>query len=158
MSTTQADVRKELEYLLKEAGKEATTLLAEAMEEGVHLLYKRYVSEAYLMKKMGREKAIQLLGASAIEELENAWQAVESDIRWGLRVNKAVTDSPLIPSPLSLSPEPGRNPEPPASGLLRACWPRLSRGRWGERAGRLCRFSGQAESTPAEKPGFSRQR
>jgi hypothetical protein len=35
-------MNQELEYLLKEAGKEAATLLAEAMEGGAHLLYKRY--------------------------------------------------------------------------------------------------------------------
>jgi len=85
MSTTHLNTNQELEYLLKEADKEAAALLAEAMEEGVHLLYKRYVSEAYLMKKIDRKKAIQLIGVSAIEELEDAWQAVESDIRWGLK-------------------------------------------------------------------------
>jgi len=85
MGTTHLNINQELEYLLKEAGKEASTLLAEAMEEGVHLLYMRYVREAYLMKKIDRKKAIQLVGLSAIEELESAWQAVESDIRWGLK-------------------------------------------------------------------------
>ena len=84
-TTTHLNINQELEYLLKEAGKEASTLLAEAMEEGVHLLYMRYVREAYLMKKIDRKKAIQLVGLSAIEELESAWQAVESDIRWGLK-------------------------------------------------------------------------
>ncbi len=78
-------VEKELEYLLKEANKETASLLAEAMEEGIHLLYKRYVSEAYMADKIDRNKAIQLLGVSAIEELEEAWRAVESDIRWGMK-------------------------------------------------------------------------
>jgi len=70
-------LEKELEYLLQEAGKESTILLAEAMEEGIHLLYKRYVSDAYLAEKIDRKKAIQLLGASAIEELEEACRAEE---------------------------------------------------------------------------------
>ena len=77
-------LEKELEYLLKKTGKETASLLAEAMEEGIHLLYKRYVSEAYMADKIDRKKAIQLLGISAIEELDEAWQAVESDVRWGM--------------------------------------------------------------------------
>ena len=80
-----SQLEKELEYLIRESGKELTTLLAEAMQEGVHLLYQRYISEAYMSGKINRNKAIQLLGASAIEEIDKAWRSVEKDIRWGLK-------------------------------------------------------------------------
>lgn len=80
-----AQLEKELEYLFKESGKEPTSLLAEAVEEGIHLLYKRYISEAYMADKIDRKEAIRLLGVSAIEELDDAWRAVESDVRWGLK-------------------------------------------------------------------------
>lgn len=79
-------IEKELEYLLKESGRETSLLLAEAVKEGIHLLYKRYVAEAYIDMKIDRNQAIELIGESAIEELDEAWGAVESDIRWGLKI------------------------------------------------------------------------
>jgi hypothetical protein len=76
---------KELEFLLRESGKEPSSLLAEAVQEGIHLLYKKQVSEVYIPEKIDRKEAIHLLGASAIDQLDEAWRAVESDIRWGLQ-------------------------------------------------------------------------
>ncbi|ODS32109.1 MAG: hypothetical protein SCARUB_02759 [Candidatus Scalindua rubra] len=78
-------LEKELEYLFREIDKEPTSLLSEALKEGIHILYKRHVGEAYMLGKIDRKKAIQFLGASAVEELDEAWRAVESDIRWGLK-------------------------------------------------------------------------
>jgi hypothetical protein len=78
-------LEKELEYLFRETSKESTSLLAEAIKEGIHLLYKRHISEAYTMNKIDRKEAIRLLGASEIEELDDAWRAVESDVRWGMK-------------------------------------------------------------------------
>ncbi len=78
-------LEKELEFLLRETGKEPSSLLAEAVQEGIHLLYKKHVGEAYILEKIDRKEAIRLLGASAIDELDEAWKAVESDIRWGLQ-------------------------------------------------------------------------
>lgn len=79
-------IEKELEYLLKESGRETSSLLADAVKEGIHLIYKRYVAEAYMDKKINRNQAIELIGEAAIEELDEAWHAVKSDIRWGLKV------------------------------------------------------------------------
>lgn len=82
----RVQVEKELEYLVKETGRETTVLLAEAVKEGIHLLFKRYVMEAYMSLKISRDRAIELIGESELEELDVAWRAVENDIRWGLKV------------------------------------------------------------------------
>jgi len=41
------DTTKELDFLLHETGKDSAFLLAQAVQEGVHLLFKRQVTEAY---------------------------------------------------------------------------------------------------------------
>jgi len=75
---------KELDFLIHETGKDSNNLLAQAVQEGIHLLYKRQVAEAYINKRIDRGQAALLLGAAELAELEYAWQAVENDINWGL--------------------------------------------------------------------------
>lgn len=81
--TTQLE--KELEYLICKTGKDTTLILAEAVKEGVHVLYKKNVIETYMMNKIDRKDAANLLGETFVDELDNAWRAVESDIRWGMK-------------------------------------------------------------------------
>lgn len=56
--------------------------MAQAVQEGIHLLYKRQVAEAYMNKRIDREQAALLLGTSELDQLDYAWQAVENDINW----------------------------------------------------------------------------
>lgn len=78
-------IEKELEYLVKKTGKESSLILAEAVEEGVHILYKRNIIDAFMLDKIDRKNAVSLLGGSFVDELEGAWHAVESDIQWGMK-------------------------------------------------------------------------
>ena len=80
----QLDTMKELDFLIHETGKDSNNLLAQAVQEGIHLLYKRQVAEAYMNKRIEREQAALLLGTSELDQLDCAWQAVENDINWGL--------------------------------------------------------------------------
>lgn len=80
----QLDTIKELDFLIHETGKDSNNLLAEAVQEGIHLLYKRQVAEAYMNKWIDREQAVLLLGTSELDQFDYAWQAVENDINWGL--------------------------------------------------------------------------
>jgi hypothetical protein len=80
----QLDTIKELDFLIHETGKDSNNLLAQAVQEGIHLLYKRQVAEAYMNKRIDREQAVLLLGTSELDQLDYAWQAVENDINWGL--------------------------------------------------------------------------
>jgi len=80
----QLDTSKELDFLLNETGKDSAELLAQAVQEGIHLLFKRQVSEAYINKRIDRSQALMMLGAEELDQLDYAWQAVEKDIAWGL--------------------------------------------------------------------------
>jgi hypothetical protein len=80
----QLNTTEELDFLIHEAGNDSSKLLAQAVQEGIHLLFKRHVTEAYINKQLDREKALLLIGAEELSEIDYAWQAVEKDIAWGL--------------------------------------------------------------------------
>jgi len=80
----QLDTTKELDFLLHETGKDSASVLAQAVQEGVHILFKRQVAEAYINKRIDRSQAILMLGAVEFEQIDYAWQSVEKDIAWGL--------------------------------------------------------------------------
>lgn len=80
----QIDTTHELDFLLHESGKDSASLLAQAMQEGIHVLFKRQVIEAYISKQIPREQALAMLGSDVLSEIEYAWLAVENDIAWGI--------------------------------------------------------------------------
>jgi hypothetical protein len=43
-----ATLQEELAYLLRETGRDEASLLAEAGQEGVHILFCKYVQDAYI--------------------------------------------------------------------------------------------------------------
>lgn len=78
-------LQQELEYLLRETGRDEASLLAEVVQEGIHTLFRRCVRDAYIEGRLSRQKAVRLLGGSAVEEIDAAWQAVEADVIWGMK-------------------------------------------------------------------------
>jgi len=75
---------KELDFLIHETGKDSSVLLAQAVQEGIHILFKRQVAEAYVNKQLDRDKALLLLGAEEMIAIDYAWQSIEKDIAWGI--------------------------------------------------------------------------
>lgn len=80
----QLDTTKELDFLLHETGKDSASLLALAVQEGIHILFKRQVTEAYINNRIDRLQAELLIGSLDIEQVDYAWRSVEKDIEWGL--------------------------------------------------------------------------
>jgi hypothetical protein len=78
-------LQQELAYLLQETGRDEASLLAEALQEGVHVLFRKYVRDAYMEGKLSRRRALRLLGVRAVEEIAAAWRAVEADVRGGMK-------------------------------------------------------------------------
>lgn len=78
------DTTKELDFLIHETGKDSSSLIAQAVEEGIHILFKRQVTEAYINKRIDRSEALLMLGAEELDQIDYAWEAVEKDITWGL--------------------------------------------------------------------------
>ena len=46
------------------------------MREGIHILFKRHVTEAYIGNRIDRDLALQMLGVEELEAIDYAWQAV----------------------------------------------------------------------------------
>jgi hypothetical protein len=80
-----AQLQQELAYLLRETGQDEASLLAEALQEGIHRIFCKYVRDVYMEGKISRQKACRLLGMRAVEEIDTAWQALEADVKWGLK-------------------------------------------------------------------------
>jgi hypothetical protein len=80
----QLDTTRELDYLLHETGKDSAAVLAQAVQEGIHILFKRQVTEAYVNKRIDRSQALQMIGIDELDQIDYAWQSVEKDIAWGL--------------------------------------------------------------------------
>ena len=80
----QLDTSKELDFLIHESGQDSAQLLAQAMREGIHILFKRHVTEAYIGNRIDRDLALQMLGVEELEAIDYAWQAVVNDIAWGM--------------------------------------------------------------------------
>jgi hypothetical protein len=80
----QLNTTKELDFLIHETGKDSSILLAQAVQEGIHILFKRQVAEAYINQQLDRNQALLMLGAEELTAIDYAWQSVEKDITWGL--------------------------------------------------------------------------
>ena len=84
MPTTQT-IRKKLEYLVRATGRPEADIMTAAVEEGLDDLYRKQIAEAYLAGQLDRKKAVTELGAEAVEDLDYARKAVQSDVEWGLK-------------------------------------------------------------------------
>lgn len=76
-------LQKELEFLARAQKRDEAAVLADAIKEGIHGLFVRHVRESYVRGKLSRREAIRLAGAQAIQEVDEAWHAVEADVKWG---------------------------------------------------------------------------
>ena len=53
----QLDTSKELDFLIHESGQDSAQLLAQAMRGGIHILFKRHVTEAYIGNRIDRDSS-----------------------------------------------------------------------------------------------------
>jgi hypothetical protein len=61
-----------------------TTVLAQAIQEGMRILYRETVLEGYLAGQIPRDEAIKELGLAAIKDADDQREAFQKDILWGL--------------------------------------------------------------------------
>jgi len=61
------------------------TVLAQAVREGVHALYREALIEAYLLGQVSRETVLKELGPEQLEEIEYQRDALRRDVAWGLK-------------------------------------------------------------------------
>ena len=77
-------LQKELQYLARNLRRDEAKVLAEAIQQGVHGMFVRHVLDRYLRGKLSGRDAVKLIGARAVEEADEAWRAIEADVKWGM--------------------------------------------------------------------------
>ncbi len=74
---------QQLSFVAGQRQKDETTILAEAVRQGIQSLYRETLIEAYLMGKVSREAFVQEIGLEEVEEIEYQREALNQDILWG---------------------------------------------------------------------------
>lgn len=64
---------------------EESAVIQQALEAGVETLYRDMVVRRYLDDEIHRETAVEQLGIDVVDEVDTARDAVEEDVRWGLK-------------------------------------------------------------------------
>lgn len=75
---------RELAFVVAQRGIDETMVLAQAVQEGMRVLYRDAVIEAYLSGGISREDALKKLGPKILNEVEYQRDALKKDITWGL--------------------------------------------------------------------------
>jgi hypothetical protein len=80
----ETQLSREVDFVVKHRGLDETTVLAQAIREGVHKLYQDAIIEGYLAGNISREHAIQELGIEMIEDIDYQRDAFARDVAWGM--------------------------------------------------------------------------
>jgi hypothetical protein len=76
---------QQLAFVMAQRHQDEATVLAQAVREGVHTLYREALIEAYLLGQVSRETVLKELGSEQLEEIEYQRDALRRDVAWGLR-------------------------------------------------------------------------
>ncbi|MCP4700877.1 MAG: hypothetical protein GY862_29085 [Gammaproteobacteria bacterium] len=77
---------QELAFLSLHTGKDEAVLLAQALRQGVDMLYRQTLEETFINGELPRDEAVKKLGMQRVRELEYARQALEQDISMALGI------------------------------------------------------------------------
>ena len=82
---TTEPVSERVRELAEHHGTDESAVIQQAVEAGVETLYRDMIVSRYLDDEITREEAIEHLGVELINEVEDAREAVEEDVNWGLQ-------------------------------------------------------------------------
>jgi hypothetical protein len=75
---------EKLAFLQSQRAEDEATLLAQAVQEGIQVLYREALVEAYLLGKIPRERLLEEIGPEELEEIEYQRDALQRDVNWGI--------------------------------------------------------------------------
>ena len=82
MITTE--LTQQLAFVIKQRHEDEATVLAQAVREGIEVLYRETLVEAYLSGKIQRDLILGELGSEKLNEIEYQRDALKRDVSWGL--------------------------------------------------------------------------
>jgi hypothetical protein len=77
-------ISHELTFLKQQTGQTETTILAQALQLGLNLLYRQTIEQLWIDGLIKRAEALAVLGEVRLLEVEYAKKALLDDIQWGL--------------------------------------------------------------------------
>lgn len=80
----EATLTRELAFVADQRQQDETTVLAQAVREGMRILYREALIEAYLAGRVSHQDALKQLGPELLEEVEYQRDALKRDVAWGL--------------------------------------------------------------------------
>ncbi|MCL5997891.1 MAG: hypothetical protein M1546_17825 [Chloroflexi bacterium] len=74
---------QQLAFIAAKRNQDEATVLAQAVQKGVHALYQEALIEAYLLGQVSRERLLQELGAEEVARVDYLRDALKHDVTWG---------------------------------------------------------------------------
>lgn len=74
---------EQIEAVKNETGADEVRVLAKAMRRGVQLIYQERMIAKYLRGELKRATPVKLIGAEAVEEIDERKRAIDEDFAWG---------------------------------------------------------------------------
>lgn len=75
---------EKLSFLQARREQDESTLLAMAVREGIQVLYREALVEAYLLGQASRERLLKEIGPEELEAIEYQRDALQRDVNWGI--------------------------------------------------------------------------
>jgi hypothetical protein len=79
-------IADELTFLTQHMNQNEAAILAQALQVGIHLLFRQTVEQLFIDGEMTRQEAVSSIGEDRIVELEYAQQALAQDVTQGLNL------------------------------------------------------------------------
>lgn len=80
----ETGLTQQLAFVMAQRHEDEATVLAQAVREGIHTLYREVLIEAYLLGRVSRETVLKELGPEQLEEIEYQRDALQRDVAWGM--------------------------------------------------------------------------
>lgn len=81
----ETGLTEQLAFVVAQRQEDEATILAQAVREGIQVLYREALVEAYLLGHIPRETILKELGPEQLEEIEYQRDTLQRDIEWGLK-------------------------------------------------------------------------
>ncbi len=81
----ETKLTQQLNFVVKQRHQGEAEVLAQAVREGILILYQEALIEAYLLGQVPREQVLKELGPEKLEEIEYQRESLRHDVAWGLK-------------------------------------------------------------------------
>ena len=79
-------IANELAFLTQNMKQDEATILAQALQVGIHLIYRQTVEQLFIDGEMARQEAVNSIGEERVAELEYAQHALAQEVAQGLNL------------------------------------------------------------------------